>query len=131
MDGGFKRKGEIGMYGFALLLLSVFLGALGQFLFRLGMKSYGQISAAGVLKELFSILFTPSILIGFILFGLSSILWLSVISKHQLSYAYPMVSLGYIITLVLSKVFLNEQINQFRIIGILLIMSGVVFISRS
>jgi drug/metabolite transporter (DMT)-like permease len=119
------------MFNFMLLLTSVMLGAFGQFLFRLGMKSYGQVSAIGAFRQLFSIIFTPSIFMGFILFGLSSILWLSVISKNQLSYAYPMVSMGYIFTMALSKLFLNESIDAFKIIGTLLIISGVFFMSKS
>lgn len=118
------------MLNFALLLLSVAMGATGQFLFRLGMKSYGQVSAGGAFRELFSIALTPAIFIGFILFGMSSVVWLSVISKSELSSAYPMVSLGYVLTLVLSKVFLNEQISMFKVLGTVLIICGVIFISR-
>lgn len=119
------------MFNFAMLLLSVAMGAAGQFLFRLGMKSYGQVSAMGAFHEFFSIVFTPSIFIGFMLFGMSSVIWLSVISKSELSSAYPMVSIGYIITLFLSKVFLNEQVGIFKILGTVLIVCGVIFISKS
>lgn len=119
------------MSNFILLLVSVIFGATGQFLFRMGMKSYGQVSAAGVFKQLFAIILTPQIFSGFILFGISSILWLSVISKSQLSYAYPMVSMGYVLTLILSWLFLNEHINIYKIIGTIFIMSGVIFISRA
>lgn len=119
------------MFNFLLLLISVAFGAVGQFLFKVGMMSFGQVSLSGVFSRLFSIVLTPKIFTGFILFGLSSILWLSVISKNQLSYAYPMVSLGYIITLVLSKLFLNETIGAFKIVGIIFIVSGVIFISRA
>lgn len=119
------------MYNFILLIISVVLGASGQFLLRLGMKSYGQVGVVDAFKQIFSIIFTPSVFIGFLLFALSSILWLSVISKNQLSYAYPMVSLGYILTLIFSKLFLNENINGYRIAGTLIIILGVVFISKS
>jgi drug/metabolite transporter (DMT)-like permease len=119
------------MSNFILLLTSVAFGATGQFLFRMGMRSYGQVSAFGAFRQIVSIVLTPSIFVGFALFGISSILWLSVISKYQLSYAYPMVSMGYVLTLILSQLFLNEQINTYRILGTCLIVSGVVFISKS
>lgn len=119
------------MPGFILLLVSVILGAGGQFLFKLGMKSFGELSISGVFHQLISIILTPSISGGFILFGLSSVLWLSVISRYQLSYAYPMVSLGYVVTIILSGLFLNEQLNIYRIIGASLIISGVLFVSKS
>lgn len=119
------------MSSFLLLLVSVLLGSTGQFLFRMGMKQYGQVNAAGIFKNLFSIVLTPPIFIGFVLFGMSSVLWLSVISKYQLSYAYPMVSMGYVLTLVLSRLFLNEQINIVRILGTVFIIFGVILITRS
>lgn len=119
------------MLNFSILLLSVAMGATGQFLFRLGMRSYGQVSASGAFRQLFSIVFTPAVFIGFVLFGMSSVIWLSVISKSELSSAYPMVSLGYILTLILSKLFLNEQIGIFKILGTLFIVCGVAFISRA
>lgn len=119
------------MSSYILLIVSVMFGALGQFLFRLGMRAYGQVSATGAFRQLVSIVMTPSIFAGFVLFGLSSILWLSVISKYQLSYAYPMVSIGYVLTMILSRLFLNEQISIYRMIGAVFIVSGVIFVSRS
>jgi len=119
------------MANFILLLVSVVFGATGQFLFKIGMQSYGQVSAMDAFKNLLSIIITPQVFSGFVLFGLSSVLWLSVISKSQLSYAYPMVSMGYVLTLIMSKVFLNEQVGFHRILGTILIISGVLFISKS
>lgn len=119
------------MSNFILLLVSVAFGATGQFLFKVGMQSYGQVSAVGAFRHLTSIIITPQVFSGFVLFGLSSVLWLSVISKSQLSYAYPMVSMGYVLTLIMSRVFLNEQVGFYKIIGTILIISGVLFISKS
>lgn len=119
------------MANLAVLLLSVALGACGQFLFRVGMKGYGVVNTGGVFKNLLGIVLTPAIFCGFLLFGLSSIIWLSVISKNQLSYAYPMVSVGYMITFLLSYFVLHESFGLFRIIGGALIILGVLFIAKS
>jgi len=73
----------------------------------------------------------PYILIGFALYGVSAILWLDVLSKLDFSVAFPMVSITYIGTLVVGRFIFNEQVNMFRILGVLLICSGVFFVIRS
>ncbi len=110
---------------FSIALFSIFLGATGQFLFRVGMLHFGKVSLSGVWRQLFGIIFTPAIFIGFICFGISSILWLVIISRWQLNFAYPLVALGYIIVIMYGKVFLHEVLTLPKVIGILLVLLGV------
>ena len=50
--------------------------------------------------------------------------------KDELSRAYPLVSLGYVFTLLLGHFLLNESVTCNKIIGVFFIMVGVYFISR-
>lgn len=109
----------------AIALVSILLGATGQFLFRLGMVEYGNVTVTGIWRQLGSILLTPAIFIGFACFGVSSILWLVVISRWELSYAYPLVSLGYVIAILYGTLLLHEQITLPKILGCLLILAGM------
>jgi multidrug transporter EmrE-like cation transporter len=109
----------------SIALLSIFLGATGQFLFRLGMLSYGKVSVENIWRQLFGIITTPAIFFGFICFGISSILWLVVISRWELSYAYPMVALGYVIAILYGAFFLQEAISFPKILGSGLILLGI------
>lgn len=106
-------------------LLSIFLGATGQFLFRVGMLSYGKVNLSGIGRQIWQIIFTPAILLGFICFGISSILWLVVISRWELSLAYPMVAFGYLLAIIYGTVFLHETLNLGKILGCLFILTGI------
>jgi multidrug transporter EmrE-like cation transporter len=58
-------------------------------------------------------------------------IWLIVLSRLEVSAAYPLLSIGYIITAVVGYFFLHENVDSSRIAGIALICVGIVFISRS
>ena len=109
----------------AVALLSIVLGATGQFLFRLGMLHYGKVTVTGIWGQLGSILFTPAIFLGFSCFGVSSILWLVVISRWELSYAYPLVALGYVLAILYGTFLLQETLTLPKIAGSVLILAGI------
>ena len=106
-------------------LFSILLGATGQFLFRLGMLHYGKVTLTGIWGQLGAIILTPAIFIGFICFGISSILWLVVISRWELSYAYPLVALGYVMAILYGTFLLHEKLSLAKISGSCLIMAGI------
>ncbi|TGE32581.1 EamA family transporter [Desulfosporosinus sp. Sb-LF] len=109
----------------AVALFSIVLGATGQFLFRLGMLQYGKVTVTGIWRQLGSILLTPAIFFGFACFGVSSILWLVVISRWELSFAYPLVALGYVLAILYGTLLLHETITIPKILGSLLILAGI------
>jgi len=119
------------MKGIPLIILAVMLGATGQIVMKKGMQIYGEVSAGSVWGQLIPILKTPQVLAGFICYAVSSVLWIAVVSNFDLSLAYPMVSLAYVVVFVASWLFLGEQISTLRIAGLLIIVAGVVVISRS
>ncbi|AFM42748.1 EamA-like transporter family [Desulfosporosinus acidiphilus SJ4] len=106
-------------------LVSIILGATGQFLFRLGMLAYGKVTVTGIWRQLGAIIFTPAIFLGFLCFGLSSFLWLVVISRWELSYAYPLVSLGYVLVIIYGTFILHEHLTLPKILGSILILAGI------
>lgn len=114
------------------ILLSVFMGAIGQTILKLGANKLGTISLSfkTIIKDVVHILMVPEILIGLILFGSSFLLWIKVLTKSDLSYAYPMVSLGYIVVALMSKFLLNEPFNINKVIGMVMIISGVFILNR-
>lgn len=65
---------------------------------------------------------------GFGLYGLSTIVYLTALKRGELSVLYPMVSTTYIWTSLLSIKFLNERLNKWKIISLLGIILGIVFI---
>ena len=72
-----------------LIILSVLLNSLGQIIWRVGAKKGFK------LTDLFK---NPLIIVGLGIYALSAFLWINVLSKAEVSYAVPFISLGYVIT---------------------------------
>ncbi|BAH06396.1 SMR family transporter [Clostridium kluyveri] len=115
-----------------LILISVFLGAMGQVLVKYGAVNLElNFTIKYLLPSIFNILKNMPVMLGIISYGLSFLIWIKVLSKVELSYAYPMVSLGYVITMMFSYFVFKENISLIRILGVVFIILGVVLVSRS
>lgn len=112
-----------------LILVAVCLGVVGQILMKNGMNQVGAINQFGLatLVHVFSNLF---VLLGFASYGLSSVVYLLALSKLDLSVAYPMIGLGYVLVVFFSWLVLKEQIGAVRWLGALLIVAGVWLVGR-
>ncbi len=119
------------MKNLLLIFISVLLGASGQVLMKKGMQVFGIVTLDNVWSQLVRIFLVPYIAIGFLCFGISAILWLVVISKAELSYAYPLVSFGYVIVVLSSWIFFKEDISLARLAGLAFICLGVSLVSVS
>jgi hypothetical protein len=88
-------------YTIALTLLCVILTAAAQIALKLGVsgaKMQEVLSGGGTSSFLMRALLSPTVLFGLALYGLSTVLWLLVLAKSDVSYAYPFVSLGFVFT---------------------------------
>jgi multidrug transporter EmrE-like cation transporter len=117
----------------ALILCAVMLGVLGQFSMKHGMgKVVVRTAGVGALaSSLAHALVQPFVTTGVALYAVSALVWLVILSRVELSFAYPMVSIGYVAVVLLSRVLFHEQVTLVRIVGTLVICVGVVLISRS
>ena len=115
-----------------LILASVALTSIGQLFFKKGMMIWDHSHHQASLWKLMGYgLFNGYVLLGFLSFGAGAVLWLAVLAKEEVSYAYPLSSLGYIVVLIGSFFLFHEHISPARIIGILLLIFGVFFIEYS
>ncbi len=114
-----------------LILASVLLAAGGQLLLKKGMTGFGAIGGRAIWGMLFQVLCQPAILAGLAAFVVSSVLWLAVLSRNDLSYAYPMVSVSYIAVIIGSRVLFGERIDAWKVLGILLICLGVTSMAQT
>ncbi|MFN3373721.1 MAG: EamA family transporter, partial [Chloroflexus sp.] len=69
------------------------------------------------------------VILGFALVFGGAIFWLGVISRVDLSFAYPLLALNYVIILIPSRVLLNESITMMRLVGAMIIVIGVIVIT--
>ncbi len=116
-----------------LILGAVFLGVLGQLSMKHGMSHVvlRTGAAAELVTSLARALIQPFVTAGVALYAVSALVWLVVLSRVELSFAYPMVSVGYIAVVILSRLIFHEQVSAVRVLGTLVICFGVVLISRS
>jgi drug/metabolite transporter (DMT)-like permease len=121
------------MRTFGLLLVAISLSVTGETLLKLGMNRIGALDLRPetVLPTFWRVFTTPVIVIGFALIFGGSLFWLVVLSKWNLSLAYPLLSLSYIASLVIGAMFLNETVTPLRVAGVLVIVAGVVLVTKS
>lgn len=126
------KERKIPMNQISLVVFSVLLGSLGQVTLKMGADKVGklELSPGMLLPELLRIARTPEMLVGILLFGVSFVTWIKVLTHSQLSLAYPMLSLGYINVVLLSSLLFNEPITLAKICGIALIVTGVLILHR-
>lgn len=119
------------MDGKYIVLISIILNVIGQYSMKFGMNRFGPIEFNNhIFINLIKIFTHFNIIIGLLFYGISAIFWLIALSKIELSTAYPMLSIGYILIFMISYFFLNENIGIYKILGIILIICGLFFISK-
>ncbi len=116
----------IAMKDMYIILLSVLLGAVGQIAFKIGAV---RIPDTGSL--LAKIITAWPILAGLGLYGVSTLLWIYALRTVELSYAYPLISLGYILVFIASFFLFHEAIGLLRLGGLVLILTGIILVARS
>jgi len=116
-----------------LILTGVFLNAMAQIWIKHGMRAIGPF--AFKLKNLVPVGLKVAInfyvLSGMACYAVSIVVWLMVLSRVNVSYAYPLLSVGYIVTALAGKILFGEALGFTRSAGILVICLGVYLITRS
>lgn len=115
------------------ILFTVLTNAAAQLMLKHGMMSLGELSFAGAnpVVKILQIVFSPWVFAGLTMFVVSMASHLYVLSKVELSFAYPFLSLAYVAVAVLAYVLFREDINSWRIAGIGFICIGTVLIAQS
>lgn len=117
------------------IISSVSLSAFAQIVLKMGMSNpkvqNDLIIAGNLFEKLYIALTNVYVVAGISMYLFSMILWLVVLSKIDVSVAYPFVGLGFIITMVLGFLLLNEQISTMRVMGTILVVCGVLMVSST
>lgn len=115
------------------ILFTVMTNAAAQLMLKYGMMQLGELSFAGVnpVLKLLQIVFSPWIFFGLCVFVISMASHLYVLSKVELSFAYPFLSLAYVAVAVFAYYVFREDLNALRIAGIGFICIGTVLIAQS
>jgi drug/metabolite transporter (DMT)-like permease len=117
-----------------LILLSITLSAVAQVLFKFGMSSAAvkqTLAGGSPVQAAIAVFLSPGVLGGLSLYGIGTVLWLGVLSRTEVSQAYPFVGLGFVFTAIIGWLLFGDALGPPRIAGIGLIILGIVMVSRS
>jgi multidrug transporter EmrE-like cation transporter len=116
-----------------LILASISLNAVAQIIMRKAMLQIGEINLGNrnVLSYLPQLTGSIFLWFSFLCYGLSILIWIIVLSKVEVSYAYAFSSIGYILVTIMGALLLREQISILRIIGIFIVCFGILVVARS
>jgi drug/metabolite transporter (DMT)-like permease len=117
----------------SLIVASVAMTAVAQVLLKIGMSqtSVGGASQSRAWGRLARLLVSsPWVVSGLCLYVLGAVVWLLVLAEVELSFAYPFVGMGFVMTLLLSWWLLKDTMSVQRVVGTLLISAGVVLVAK-
>jgi multidrug transporter EmrE-like cation transporter len=121
------------MKGMLFVMTSIGLNVLGQLAFKAEMNRFGEIMfrPSRVIQIGVQIFSRPMILLGVFLYAVSAFFWIIALSKSHLSFAYPMLSIGYVLIFFLSVWLFKEPFSLIRLLGTIIVCGGVVLVARA
>ena len=116
-----------------LIIISVVLNCIAQLCMKKSMMGAGEITGGvqGLLLAIPTMIVNLYLWLSLICYALSILMWMVVLSRVDVSYAYPFLSIGYILSAIVGYYAFGENVTPIRIAGIIVICIGVVLISRS
>ena len=118
---------------FALELFGVLLNAAAQLLLKAGTNAIGhfEFNVANALPIGLKVAAQPFILGGLACYAVSVVVWILALSRVEVSVAYPMLSIGYVVNAVAAYLLFGEAVTVQRLVGIGIIVVGVYIVARS
>ena len=118
--------------GYIYIFLTVAFTVYGQLIIKHQVNTVAQFPSGLALIPFYVkfILTRPLVLSGFISAMFASVAWIGALSRFQLSYAYPFMSLNFVLVVFLSFFIFHDSVNWYKIIGLLIICIGVFIVSR-
>lgn len=117
-----------------LILVDVVLSVAGQLALKIGVTQIGVAGAAALVDPVglaLRVLTTPILVAAIAMYVLALSAWLVALSRLNLSFAYPMLSLIYVLIPVTAWLVLGEQVPLMRWLGISVTLAGIGLVGRS
>jgi multidrug transporter EmrE-like cation transporter len=118
---------------FGLVITGVLLNAAAQFALKASVRDVGAIalSASSALPMALRLGAEPWLWLGLGCYGVSVIVWILALSRVEVSVAYPMLSIGYVVNALAAWAWLGESMNPTKVLGIGIIVLGVFVLARA
>ena len=120
--------------GYFYIFGTIFFTVYGQIVLKWRINDIGALPTGGFGDKfifLLKILFDPWVFSGFFAAFVASFFWMAAMTKFDISYAYPFMSLAFVLVFLLSVVLFNEAVTWQKVLGLLLIVAGIIVTSRS
>lgn len=104
-----------------LCILNMLLMSLGQLLFKIGCRG----KTLDSLQSMIHLIFSPVVLLALFVYAGSTVLWMYILSKMEISYAYPIQSMAVPLVVVISCFIFKEPVPINRWIGLIVVVIGV------
>jgi multidrug transporter EmrE-like cation transporter len=116
-----------------MILTGVLLNAFAQVLLKKGMLSIGyfEFNFQTFIPIIKKVTINPYILSGLASYVISVAVWLLVLARVEVSYAYPFLSVGYVVVTLMGYFVFQENLPWMRVVGIAVIVVGVLLLSQS
>ncbi len=116
-----------------LILFTVLTNFASQILLKKGMTVIDkfEISVTGILSSATAIILNPYVIFGLFVMVISMASHLVVLSRVEISYAYPFLGLSFVLITLWGYFVLQEDVNFWRVLGVLLICAGVAVVART
>ena len=117
----------------ALIFTGVLLNAAAQLLLKAGTNAVGQFefSAQNLVPVGMKLALEPHIAGGVACYVLSLVVWIMGLSRIEVSIAYPMLSIGYVLNAAAAWYLFGESLTVQKLLGIAFIVAGVFLVARS
>jgi multidrug transporter EmrE-like cation transporter len=118
---------------FALILTGVLLNAIAQLLLKAGTNAVGHFAfeRGNILPVGWQLATEPHIFAGLVCYVVSVAVWILALSRVEVSIAYPMLSIGYVVNAMAAWYLFGEAVTPMRLLGIAIIILGVFVVARS
>jgi multidrug transporter EmrE-like cation transporter len=114
-----------------LILLGVLTNAGAQLLLRWAARAGFALDGSRPLASLLDIVLRPGILGGLACYGISVVLWIYILSRAEVSFAYPFLGLGFVLVTLAAWLLLGETLTLHRLAGTSLVTLGVIVLASS
>jgi len=115
-----------------LIALSISTGVAGQTTIKIGVSQPQALQQSSGLWSLIGLIFqSPWVLTGLTLYAIGAVAWIAVLTRVELSLAYPLLALNFVLITLTSRLILGESIPTLRWLGLAVICVGILIVARS
>lgn len=121
------------LIGYSYIFSTIFFTVYSQLIMRWQVSQAGALPADTMGKVLFvaQLFLNPWVISSIFATLFAGISWMLTMTRFEISYAYPWVSLNFLLVLIFGVLLFNESFNTMKALGSLLIIAGIIVIARS